>query len=647
TGACCFTDGSCQQLTAGACSLAGGTFQGLGTPCVPNPCPQPTGACCLPSGACVTLSSGDCALQGGTFQGVGVPCTTGLCPLVLTPFVDALPIPGVLQPVSGTAGGAATYEIAATQFTQRLHRDLPDTTVWGYAGATPGPIIEAFRDQPVTVTWTNDLRDAQGVPRTTHYLPVETCLHGPNVFGDAPVIVTHLHGGHVPPEDDGYPEDYYYPGQSLTYTYPNNQPAGTIWFHDHALGITRLNVYMGLAGLYILRDPVEQSLNLPRGRYEVPLIIQDRSFNADGTLRYPANWQSHYYGDFPMVNGKVSPFLEVDRGKYRFRLLNGSNSREYTLALSDNAPFWVIGTDLGLLEAPAMVTSLTITPGERAEIVIDFAAYAPGTEIILTNSATPMSGMAAPIPQIMKFIVQGPMGFTDPIPASLASFERLSESDARLEREFELRQFADPCGGAKWLINGLHWGHVTEFPRLGDTEVWSFINRTGVPHPMHMHLVSFQVLDRQDFTITMGQVVPVGPRTTPGPEEDGLKDTVRAAPMQITRVIARFEDYTGLFPYHCHVLEHEDHEMMRQFRAVCPADLTTGAIPGQPGHGVPNGVINNDDFFYFLSEFAAGNLAVADLTTGAIPGQPGYGLPNGVLNNEDFFYYLSIFAAGC
>jgi len=145
----------------------------------------------------------------------------------------------------------------------------------------------------------------------------------------------------------------------------------------------------------------------------------------------------------------------------------------------------------------------------------------------------------------------------------------------------------------------------------------------------------------------MGQVVPIGPRVPPPPEENGWKDTVRAEPFQITRVIARFEGYTGLYPYHCHILEHEDHEMMRQFRVVCPSDLTTGAITGQPGYGTPNGVTNNDDFFYYLAQFAAGNLAVADLTTGAIAGQPGYGVPNGVLNNEDFFYYLTIFASGC
>jgi spore coat protein A len=178
------------------------------------------------------------------------------CPVILTPFVDALPIPAVAQPISGVAGGAATYSIGMTEFTQQLHRDLPPTRVGGYNGTYPGPTIEARRNLPVDVTWVNNLRDSTGALRTTHLLPVDLCLHGPNMSGGVPVTVVHLHGAHVAPAGDGDPDLAFGPGQSSpVYHYPNDQNASTYWYHDHALGLTRLNVYMGLAGFYLIREP--------------------------------------------------------------------------------------------------------------------------------------------------------------------------------------------------------------------------------------------------------------------------------------------------------------------------------------------------------------------------------------------------------
>jgi FtsP/CotA-like multicopper oxidase with cupredoxin domain len=584
TGACCLPDGMCIELTAAECESLGGVYIADGMPCSMASCAQPTGACCLAGALCLELTEDECLADGGSYQGDGTMCMDVTCPLALQPFVDPLPRPAIAQPTTGSAGGVATYVLAVTQFQQQLHRDLPATTVWGYGGSYPGPTIEASTGSPVTVTWANDLRDDQGNYLTEHYLPIDHCLHGPDMEGSTPRVVTHLHGGFVPAGSDGYPEFTDLPGESSTYVYPNTQPAGTIWYHDHALGITRLNVYLGLAGFYLIRDAAENALGLPSGEYEIPIAIQDRSFNADGSLAYPDMWMEHFFGDVILVNGKVWPYLEVKRGKYRLRTLNGSGSRTYTLALSDGATFWQIGTDSGLRASPVPLTSVTISPGERADLVFDFASYPAGTELLLTNSAPalfPGSPGEGVIPNVMKFVVLPDTGATAPLPSSLRPFQPISEADALTERFFELRKLPEECVGSHWLINGLHWDDITEVVRLDTTEVWSWVNRSGVTHPMHMHLVSFQVLDRQDFAIVANEVVPIGPRVPPAEYERGWKDTVQATPSQITRVIARFEEYEGLFPYHCHILEHEDHEMMRQFRTVPRADLDLdGAVSG-------------------------------------------------------------------
>ena len=576
-GACCLPDDTCQLLTSNQCAQAGGTFAGVGTTCIPNPCQPPVGACCLTSGVCQELTQVECTALGGTYNGDGSVCSPGLCPVVLTPFVDALPRPGVAQPTNGSAGAAADYQIVVSEFQQKLHRDLPATTVWGFNGGYPGPTIEAARNQPVTVRWVNNLRDGSGNLRTNHYLAVDTCLHGPDTEGSKPRIVLHLHGGHVTPANDGYPEATFLPGQSATTQYPNLQPAGTIWYHDHALGITRLNVYMGLAGFYLIRDAEEAALGLPSGEFEIPLAIQDRMFNPDGSLSYPAQWQEHFIGDKILVNGKVWPFLQVKRGKYRFRLLNGSSTRVYTLALSTGNTFHQIGTDGGLLAAPVPLNQLTIAPGERADVVMDFAGYNPGTEILLTNSAPapfPGSPGTGVIPNVMKFIVTSTAGHTAPLPASLVAIERLQETNSVQSRSFNLKKVSDPCTGSRWAINDLAFHDITEFPILGTTEVWSFVNRSGALHPMHMHLVLFQLLDRQTFALSNDVIVTTGPRTPPAANEMGWKDTVRVNTNEIVRVIARFEDFFGRYPYHCHILEHEDNEMMRQFEVVLPPRFT-------------------------------------------------------------------------
>jgi spore coat protein A len=537
--------------------------------------PPPTGACCFSDGSCAELSAAECLAANGTYQGDSTPCVPDLCPVVLTPFVDPLPIPGLAVPTTGVIGRAATYDIEIREVSQQLHRDLPPTRVWGYEGSYPGPTILAFRDQPITVNWINDLRDSTGALRATHYLPVDQCLHGPDTEGPTPRTVTHLHGGHVPAASDGYPTSTMLPGQQLSYLYPNNQEAATLWYHDHAMGITRLNVMMGLAGFYILRDSVETSLNLPSGEYEIGLAIQDRAFHADGSLMYPDMWMEHFFGDKILVNGKVWPYLNVKQGKYRFRILEGSNSRVYRLSLSNGAPFAVIGNDGGLLDAPVQRSVLTIFPGERVDAVIDFAPFAAGTEIVLQNDAeAPFPGNPGEgvIPDVMKFIVTAEAGHTAPLPGTLRPpIERLDPAAAVENRQFILRKGTDPCAGSMWMINDLMFDDITEHPVLGDSETWTFVNPTGVVHPMHMHLVMFQILDRTPITMVADSVIVTGPPEPPDSSEAGWKDTAVVHPNQALRVICRFEDYAGLYAYHCHILEHEDNEMMRQFETIDPA----------------------------------------------------------------------------
>ncbi len=549
----------------------------------------PKGACCLPDGSCVDLTGEQCLEQSGDYHGDGTKCAAVSCQLPLTPFIDPLPLPTIATPVTGSPGGSAHYRMVMQETFQQLHSELPATRVWGYNGTYPGPTIEARRDSLITVQWVNDIRVFEtGELRTEHALAVDTCLHGPNMSGIVPVTVTHLHGGKVPQDSDGYPEATFPPGDSSgIYHYPNIQPAGILWYHDHALGITRLNVMMGLAGYYLLRDENEESLNLPSGEYEIPLAIQDKSFNPDGSIKYPDHFEDHFFGDYILVNGKVWPYHNVKQGHYRFRLLNGSNSRAYQLYFSNGAPMVQIGTELGLLNSPIMLDSITILPGERADIIVDFSSYSAGTEIVLKNNApAPFPGFSGVgvIPNVMKFIVQGESGYSYTTPDTLAAIEILEEASSVKERVFELLLGSGPpCDGPShpaWTINGLLWDSITEFPVFGTTEIWTWHNQTGIAHPMHMHLVAFQILDRQAINNVTG--LPEGPLLPPESHEKGWKDTANSPPGFRTRVIARFNGFTGLFSYHCHILEHEDHEMMRQF-GVLPCTLVTNTNDDGPG----------------------------------------------------------------
>ncbi|MFC4321503.1 multicopper oxidase family protein [Litchfieldia salsa] len=502
----------------------------------------------------------------------------------LEKFVDQLPILAALKPNRREADGDY-YEITMEEFFQKLHRDLPPTRLWGYNRQVPGPTLDVIQDEPIKVKWVNNLP-------SRHFLPVDKSFLMP----DLPEVrtVTHLHGGETPPPSDGYPEAWFTRNyaevgpffEREVYEYLNQQRATMLWYHDHAMGTTRLNNYAGLAGAYIIRDKYEKSLNLPSGEYEIPLIIQDKSFNRDGSLSYPKQPDNAsedlpnpsvvpaFFGDTILVNGKVWPFLKVEPRKYRFRMLNASNTRGYQLHLDSEQPFYQIGSDGGLLEKPVKLNMITIEPSERMDIILDFSKY-EGKDIILRNNLGPNADPENETDEVMKFIVSKPLKEQDKsvIPKRLSTIPSLRANQISAYRNLKLVGSQDEYGRPLLLLNNKRWADpITEKPRLGTTEIWSFINTTAFAHPMHIHLIQFQVLERQPFDLDRynedGQIIFTGAPKPPEPNERGWKDTIKATSGHITRVIGKYGPFTGNYVWHCHILEHEDHDMMRPFKVI-------------------------------------------------------------------------------
>lgn len=489
-----------------------------------------------------------------------------LKPESLEKFVDPLPIPTVIRP-RGTGpnpedrGHAIPrYRLAMRQITSKVHRDMKPTRQWGYENGSPGPTIEAHSGEGLLVEWANEL------PKE-HFLPIDHTVHGAEADKPAVRVVTHLHGAKAPAKSDGYPEDWWLPGTSKTYYYPNRQDAAQLWYHDHALGITRLNIYAGLFGNFIIRDSFEEGLNLPRGKYEIPLTICDRFFDAEGQLYYPVSpdpespWIPDCFGDTVLANGKLFPFLEVEARKYRFRLLNAANGRFFHLALSNGQEFLQIGTDQGLLPAPVALKSLLIAPGERADLVLDFSGRA-GEKIVLTSDGL----------TVMQFCaVKALAPDTSRLPAALRPVAKIAESEAVKTRVLTLGEKDDKATNpVMMLLNNAHWNMpVTEDPAINSVEIWNLLNFTDDSHPIHLHLVRFQLLDRRPFEPEYyyqgGRVEYIGAAVAPAPNEAGWKDTVQAHPGMVTRIIVRFDGFPGRYVWHCHILEHEDNEMMRPY----------------------------------------------------------------------------------
>jgi spore coat protein A len=638
-----------------------------------------------------------------------------LDPTTVPKYEQALIVPPEMP--GSMSDPTVDYQIAVRQFEQQiLPPGFPKTTVWSYGsmdhpgtvfeGGTfhyPALTIEAQSNVPVRVKWVNDLKDPRTGNFLRHLLPVDQTLHwanppqhcadgtrmtdcrgfvpGPYV-GPVPII-THLHGSHVDPESDGFPEAWYLPdannipgtyarrgsdfgqvagapdvqGQAI-FRYRNDQPATTLWYHDHTLGMTRLNVYAGPAGFYLLRgglgDLAPGVLPGPAPRigdppgtkyYEIPLVIQDRSFDKDGSLFYAPNrtffdgftgpfmpasdisriWNPEFFGNMIVVNGRTWPYLEVEPRKYRFRFLNGNDSRFYILTTTDESSqpiltFWQIGAEGGFLPAPVPLTELLIGNAERADVIVDFSSFSPGTEIELLNigpdepfgGGTP--GVDFPVSdpdttgKVMLFkVVELASTAASTDPRDLVLPQPPFPPAEAYTRKVSLNEFDSasvcvndkgrtvPCvspssvGPFGPIAAGLGtvdasgfpeprlWmEETTEKPVLGRSEVWEIFNFTADAHPIHIHMVQFQVVNRQQLvTDDEGITVPPArlvPDTERGPEpwETGLKDTVVALPGEVTRVRALF-DIEGKFVWHCHIVSHEDNEMMRAYEVVAPS----------------------------------------------------------------------------
>lgn len=554
-------------------------------------------------------------------------------------FVNPLPFPAVMQP---TVPGGDHYEVDISQFDQDL--GIVDalgtpfmTKVWGYNGSYPGPTIEARSGDgtvnSITVKWNNNL------PKD-HLFAIDKNIHSVEddyrmkygipdnedvEFNGIPTI-THLHGGHNDADSDGHPESWYSPNSEYTgsnyfpneggFYYDNSQEAATLWYHDHTIGITRLNVYAGLAGFYLLRDDHEDGLNLPKDQYqilgdatseverfEIPLVIQDRIFDTNGQLFYPSETfigtdpqnnnapitlensiLPEMFGDFILVNGKAWPYLDVQPRKYRLRLLNGSDSRFYDLKIP-GVDFFQIGTDGGLLHTPLMTNKIVIGPGERIDVIVDFSAPELwGQSLIMRNTARSPYPFGATVNphtsgQIMAFNVITPLTNPDisEIPTTLRAtpFTVPDENLNAIPRQVVLFEQLDQYGRLLPSLGTAEKGalsfldEITENPAMNSTEIWDIYNTTPDAHPIHLHLVHFQVLSTQKFNVkksTFGENPPVvkllGQPAAPSPENAGRKDTFVVLPGEVATVKAFF-DKKGEYVWHCHILSHEDHDMMR------------------------------------------------------------------------------------
>lgn len=513
-------------------------------------------------------------------------------PNTIPKFVDELKKPTVAKPRYNRDYRDGTYyEITMKKGRHRFHRNFPYTEVWGYDGLIPGPTIEAVKDRTTYVKYLNKLPDK-------HFLPIDTSLHGVNNSPEVRSVV-HLHGANVATASDGHPEawytrDYEQRGpmfQREVHAYTNHQPGATLWYHDHTMGLTRLNVVAGLAGFYLLRDAAEEKLKLPKGDYEIPLLIQDRSFNEDGSIFYPTELDPPfplpvedplplpnptvtlgYVGDTIVVNGKVWPYLDVEPRKYRFRLLNGSNRRSYTFRLSNGASFYQIGTDGGFIEETNELKTFELTSAERIDLIIDFSEY-KNEEILLMNDDEEFADEHTNV--ILKFNVTAPLKGKDTseIPTLIEPTMGLHEDHVQKVRQLPLTSTLDRYGRLMLLLGDkMYHDPVTEKPSLDSIEIWEFINTTPVYHPIHLHLVQFRILERRPFNVDLyvneGILEYTGEPEFPHEYELGWKDTVKADEGKVTKIIMHWKEHVGDYMWHCHFLEHEDHDMMRPIRII-------------------------------------------------------------------------------
>jgi spore coat protein A, manganese oxidase len=631
-------------------------------------------------------------VKNWALQPTGIAGVVPLDPTTIPKFVNQLTKPPVHVPVGTqldpeTGKDLPLYEVT-TQIidAQILPPGFPTTKSYAYGGlvnfsesgqpakiatafTVPGPTFEAVRNQRVFVHYHNGLKGNM-------MFPVDPTIMGANV-NNAPIpvapfkpfppgykefqspipMVPHLHGGVTPSASDGFPESWFTADEektgpafvSTTFEYYNAQLPATLWYHDHTLGMTRLTVAAGLAGAYLLRDPDDPIAPLlPSGKFEMPLILMDRAFNSDGSIHFTQvgdnpdihpYWDPEYFGDTILVNGKVWPNLKVERRQYRFRIVNGSNARFYNLKLSNGMSFIQIGGDGSYLPAPVTLTEALIAPAERADILVDFSNVPAGTKIILQNTANaPFPGGDPVDPNttgvVMQFQVMNTKAVHPaPLPATLITIPTLVETDGiGNPKLFTLNEQESDVGEpVAVLIDGQHFGaEITEISNVATTEGWYFQNLTEDAHPIHLHLVEFQLEDRQNIDVDRfkayweslnGSTLPLdhptvranvdtpvfdpatgtvhdfltGPSEPPSPSESGWKDTFVVPPGKVTRVRIRFAPQysneadlvAGINPFpfdptagpgyvwHCHILDHEDNDMMRPMKMKAVPSTTS------------------------------------------------------------------------
>ncbi|XP_062199949.1 multicopper oxidase LPR1 homolog 2-like [Phragmites australis] len=580
------------------------------------------GACLLAVAALVlqvvALGRGEESASGGLLD-----------PRELEKFVDELPDMPRLRGYGVAEGGglvAGNLTIGMYDTTWKFHRDLPATRVFAYgaskdAATVPGPTIEAMQGVPTHVTWTNHLP-------ARHFLPWDPTLTTATPGRGVPTVV-HLHGGVQHSSSDGHSLAWFTSGFSVTgphfsappYEYPNRQPPGNLWYHDHAMGLTRVNILAGLMGAYRVASPAEEDpLNLPSGEvFDRNLVLFDRDFLANGSLfmnrtgNNPSvhpQWQPEYFGAVVVVNGKAWPYLRVRRRRYRFRILNASNARFFRLSLTGGLRFVHIASDSVYLARPVATDKFLVAPSEIIDVVVDFAASSADAAILSDDAPAPYPGdpgEKAETVAVMKFLIAES---TEPDPSSLPAtlmphYPRADAREASTTRHITMYEYTkngtdEPT---HLYLNALSYmDPVTETPREGTAEIWDVINLTDDNHPLHLHLVLFAVLEqrslrrvdefrdcmvrRNDARVCgLDRHLAGGRRHVVPRQERGWKNVFKVRPSAVTRMLVRFKPLSAASPpsesrfhfdvttgpgyvYHCHILDHEDNEMMRPMKIV-------------------------------------------------------------------------------
>ncbi|KAI4627053.1 uncharacterized protein J4E87_004395 [Alternaria ethzedia] len=456
-------------------------------------------------------------------------------------FQYPLPIPAVKEAkftyINETTGAVIDYyEVEVKAATQQIYPNLPATTLYTYDGSSPGPTFMMRKGREAVVRYTNT---------------------GPTNSS------VHVHGQYNRAPFDGWAADYAFPGQYKDYYYPNAQNARTIWYHDHTERQTGENVYRGLSGFYIITDEDEKVLGLPTGDHDIPLSLSAKTYNPDGSLLFDTNNNTGLWGDVIHVNGQPWPYMNVEPRKYRFRILDGTISRSFVLYLQDDSTeetvdFTMIASDGGLFSHPVNTSSFAISEGERYEIVVDFADF-KGKNITMLNERGMVGNLDfAATDRVMRFVVGDTVTDctnNDPIPSDLRYIPPPPKTN--VTKSFKFSRI-----DGEWLVNGVGWedieNRILTRPVLGEDEIWELRHGGGnASHPVHIHLVDFQVLSR---TGNRNEVMPY--------EAAGTKDVVWIAPGEVVRVVARYAPWAGVYMFHCHNLVHEDHDMMVAFNVT-------------------------------------------------------------------------------